>query len=88
MIEQQSSAIVNPYRIGTGLLTTGLLTGETIMTFYSTIARAAAGWRDARSAARTRRIIASLPSDIRKDIGWPDATDVDLRRGASSGGAQ
>lgn len=55
------------------------------MTLYSTLARVAADWRDARSVARTRRIITSLPSDVRKDIGWPDALDVDLRRRASAG---
>lgn len=50
------------------------------MTLYSTLARVAADWRDARSAAHTRRIIASLPAEVRKDIGWPDATDGGLRR--------
>lgn len=57
------------------------------MTLYSTLARVAADWRDARSVARTRRIITSLPSDVRKDIGWPDALDVEPRRRASAGGA-
>ncbi len=50
------------------------------MTLYSTLARVAADWRYARSEARTRRIIASLPVEVRKDIGWPDAIDGDFRR--------
>lgn len=50
------------------------------MTLYSTLARVAADWRDARSAAHTRRIIASLPAEVRKDIGWPDAIDGEYRR--------
>jgi hypothetical protein len=49
------------------------------MTLYSTLARVAADWRSARTEARTRRIIASLPADVRKDIGWPDAADRDIR---------
>lgn len=57
------------------------------MTLYSTLSRVAADWRDARSAARTRRILASLPAELRKDIGWPDALNVDLRRRVSSSGA-
>jgi len=52
------------------------------MTIYSTIARVAADWRHARSAAKTRRVIAALPVDIRKDIGWPDALENDTRLGA------
>lgn len=52
------------------------------MTIYSTLARVAADWRHARSAARTRRVIAALPVDIRKDIGWPDALENDTRPGA------
>ncbi len=57
------------------------------MTLYSTLARFAADWRDARSEARTRRVIGSLPAEIRKDIGWPDALNVDLRQRVSSAGA-
>ncbi len=57
------------------------------MTLYSTLARVAADWRDARSEARTRRVIASLPAEIRKDIGWPDALNVDLRQRVSPAGA-
>lgn len=57
------------------------------MTLYSTLARVAAHWRYARSEARTRRIIASLPADVRKDIGWPDALDDDIRRHLDRAGA-
>jgi Tfp pilus assembly protein FimT len=53
------------------------------MTLYSTLARVAADWRYARSEARTRRIIASLPAEVRKDIGWPDALEGDARRNTS-----
>ena len=33
-----------------------------------------------RDEARTARFIAGLPSQIRKDIGWPDAYDARVAR--------
>jgi hypothetical protein len=32
-----------------------------------------AGFRARRDAARTERMISSLPPDVQKDIGWPQA---------------
>lgn len=37
--------------------------------------------RTLRNESRTRRLLGSLPSSIRKDIGWPDCYDQQrLRR--------
>ena len=37
--------------------------------------------RRIRAAARTERILAELPHNLRKDIGWPDLwVDIDRRR--------
>ncbi len=43
------------------------------MSVYSALSHLAAEWRSAREEARTRRIVNSLPAEIQKDIGWPDA---------------
>lgn len=37
--------------------------------------RLAAAYLRHRSFARTERMIRSLPSEVQKDIGWPDAAD-------------
>lgn len=42
------------------------------MTILSTLQHYAAEWHTAREWARTNRMIAGLPAEIRKDIGWPD----------------
>lgn len=42
------------------------------MSLYSALSHLAEEWRAARAAARTYRIIGSLPHEIQKDIGWPD----------------
>lgn len=45
--------------------------------FFATNLKAFQGWlveqKARRNAARTQRFLASLPEDIRKDIGWPDS---------------
>jgi len=43
------------------------------MSVYSTLAAYAAEWRAVRDEFRTRRALSNLPSDMLKDIGWPDA---------------
>ena len=50
------------------------------MSIYSTLTRFAAEWREARNEALTRQLIAALPSEIQKDIGWPDALPAARRR--------
>jgi hypothetical protein len=35
-------------------------------------------WRQRRLAIRTERAIGSLPSEIRKDIGWPDRYTAEI----------
>ncbi len=49
------------------------------MSIVSTIIHLADAIRERRSRARNERIIANLPADIRKDIGWPDAMDRGAR---------
>lgn len=46
------------------------------MSIYSMISNFATEWRVAREDAHTRRIVASLPIEIQKDIGWPDAQNI------------
>lgn len=43
------------------------------MSVFPTIQRFASDWAAARRLAQTEHFISALPSDIRKDIGWPDA---------------
>lgn len=43
------------------------------MSILSSIARAADAYRRRRQLSRTERMIGSLPPELRKDIGWPDA---------------
>jgi hypothetical protein len=42
------------------------------MSLISTLRHFANDWQVARAEIRTRRIIASLPMEVQKDIGWPD----------------
>lgn len=42
------------------------------MSIMETIGRLASRIRHRRAVGRTERMILSLPSEIRKDIGWPD----------------
>ena len=41
------------------------------MSVYTALHTLASEWRAHREEARTRRIVASLPVEIQKDIGWP-----------------
>jgi hypothetical protein len=43
------------------------------MSILSTIGRYAAEYRAARARYLTERQVRSLPTEIQKDIGWPDA---------------
>ena len=43
------------------------------MSLYQTLSRLGAEWRTARDETRTRRVLAGLPSEVLKDIGWPDS---------------
>jgi hypothetical protein len=43
------------------------------MSILSTIGRIAAEYSAARSRYLTERQVRSLPTEIQKDIGWPDA---------------
>jgi hypothetical protein len=43
------------------------------MSIFSAISRLAHEYRDARSRHQTERQVQSLPYEIQKDIGWPDA---------------
>lgn len=50
------------------------------MSLFSALSHLAEEWRAARTAARTYRIIGSLPHDLQKDIGWPDIHRIDRPR--------
>ena len=43
------------------------------MSILSSIGRIAAEFSDARARYQTERSIRSLPIELQKDIGWPDA---------------
>ncbi|MGE0500967.1 MAG: hypothetical protein AB7I79_04820 [Rhizobiaceae bacterium] len=45
------------------------------------ISRYARFFRDFRDDRRTERLIAQLPANIRKDIGWPDGYRQRVRLG-------
>lgn len=49
------------------------------MSLLNALTHAAAGWQIARNQARTFRIIRSLPQEVQKDIGWPDAYESRAR---------
>lgn len=55
------------------------------MSILSSIGRLAAEFSAARARHQTERTIRSLPVELQKDIGWPDAFEGDLgsRRGAN-----
>jgi hypothetical protein len=46
---------------------------ESVMSILSTIGRLAAEYNEARVRYLTERSIHSLPIELQKDIGWPDA---------------
>ena len=56
------------------------------MSILSSIGRLAAEFSAARARHQTEMTIRSLPAELQKDIGWPDAFDRDTgyRRGAGS----
>ena len=56
------------------------------MSILSSIGRLAAEFSAARARHQTERTIRSLPVELQKDIGWPDAFDKDssYRRGVGS----
>jgi len=45
------------------------------MSILSSIGRIAAEFSAARARHQTERTIRSLPAEIQKDIGWPDALE-------------
>lgn len=49
------------------------------MSLYSSFQRIASDWVAARRLAETERMIGSLSSDLRKDIGWPPETGRSYR---------
>jgi hypothetical protein len=56
------------------------------MSILSSIGRIASEFSAARARHQTERTIRSLPLELQKDIGWPDAfaTDNGYRRGVGS----
>jgi hypothetical protein len=56
------------------------------MSILSSIGRFATEFSAARARYQTERTIRSLPVELQKDIGWPDAFDTDTgyRRGIGS----
>ena len=56
------------------------------MTILSSIGRLAAEFSAARARHQTERTLRSLPVELQKDIGWPDAfaNDSGYRRGVGS----
>jgi hypothetical protein len=49
---------------------------ESVMSILSTIGRLAAEYHEARVRYLTERSIHSLPIELQKDIGWPDAYET------------
>jgi hypothetical protein len=56
------------------------------MSILSSLGRIAADFSAARARYQTERTIRSLPIELQKDIGWPEAYGVDpsYRRGTGS----
>jgi hypothetical protein len=48
---------------------------EVEMSLLNAFDRYLVGFRVRRDMARTERMISSLPAEVQKDIGWPDAYD-------------
>jgi hypothetical protein len=49
---------------------------ESVMSILSAIGRLAAEYSEARARYLTERSIHSLPIELQKDIGWPDAYET------------
>jgi hypothetical protein len=47
------------------------------MSIVSAFGRIAREYRSARARFLTERAIRDLPMELQKDIGWPDAADLD-----------
>ena len=45
------------------------------MSILSSIGRIATEYSATRTRSRTERVLRSLPIELRKDIGWPEAVD-------------
>lgn len=56
------------------------------MSILSSIGRIASGFNAARARNRTARSINSLPLELRKDIGWPEAFDSETGYRHGNGG--
>ncbi|MDR7034833.1 MULTISPECIES: hypothetical protein [unclassified Mesorhizobium] len=56
------------------------LKGECTMSILSSIGRIATRYSATRARYRTERILRSLPIELRKDIGWLEATDETSNR--------
>ena len=56
------------------------------MSILSSIGRIATEFSRTRARYQTERAIRSLPIELQKDIGWPEATDpqIGLHQGAGS----
>jgi hypothetical protein len=50
------------------------------MSVFDRIGHYIADFRRVRELARTERMIRALPSEVQKDIGWPDAYEERRRR--------
>ncbi|HVW56663.1 MAG TPA: hypothetical protein VHC00_13350 [Rhizobiaceae bacterium] len=50
------------------------------MSVFDRIDHYIADFRRARELAKTERMIRALPSEVQKDIGWPDASEESRRR--------
>lgn len=59
---------------------------KSIMSILSSLSRIAADFSAARARYQTERTIRSLPIELQKDIGWPEASAADpsYRRGTGS----
>ena len=55
------------------------------MSILSTIGRYASEYSAARTRYLTARAIRTLPNEVLKDIGWPDAYDARPTRSAGAG---
>lgn len=58
------------------------------MSILSTIGRFAAEFTEARTRYQTARSVRSLPLDLQKDIGWPEAFDSKTGYRQGRGGEQ
>ena len=62
-----------PERVNGRVLSKPFHRKENEMSIFSAISRLAAEYSEARARYLTERQVRSLPPEIQKDIGWPDA---------------